>query len=704
MKNKTLIIALFTILLGFSFTLNVHAEIPEPQITATNTLSTQIRLNYKLSSCGEYKTCGVVLINLNWYYKNDYAIILRSAGDSYKTYDGLNKGETYMFKAAVYWFDDDGKYHMSLPGKPITIKAQAPTGRVVTGISITKEPTKTTYKAGEKFDPTGMKVKVNYNTGDSPEIEDGKGCEFTPTTIASNTTSVTVTCEGHTASQKIAVNGSIGTDSKITTLKKKSDPSKTTYKVGEKFDPTGLVLEADYEDGTTGDINVKDAVSNNICKITPDGALTKNDTEVTITCGNAPYKQKITVSGTTEPTKEIQEVTNVSGNPTKTTYSEGETFNPNGMKMDVTYKDGTKGTIDVSADQCTFTPSTLKLDTKEVIVKCGNATTTVTVTVTSSGGSSGGSSTCTPTKPSIHKPVTATDTWTNMLAGEDGDNCSKDDTTYEWSKSASFPAGSTVTGKTYSETTASGRTIYLRACYAGRCSKSTSTETGIETTAPTCTITLKKKVDDTTTDYLCNRWTRGDVFAEVKCEDVGPSGLEKVAWIEGDVTAPTYINQAFNLGGASSYTVGSTTYSNTIGKLNITGTYESRGYAIDRAGNQFYTNKCTVKVDKKAPTGGKANADKSTKEKLVITLETELKDEHSGIAEYRVEYKKKSASTWQTMKEFVNTDKSGTTSYQATSASASCVAGDYYNWRVVKKDIATNSDITDTFTKKCPES
>ena len=689
MKNKTLIIALFTILLGFSFTLNVHAEIPEPQITATNTLSTQIRLNYKLSSCGEYKTCGVVLINLNWYYKNDYAIILRSAGDSYKTYDGLNKGETYLFKAAVYWFDDDGKYHMSLPGKPITIKAQAPTGRVVTGISITKEPTKTTYKAGEKFDPTGMKVKVNYNTGDSPEIEDGKGCEFTPTTIASNTTSVTVTCEGHTASQKITVNGSIGTDSKITTLKKKSDPSKVTYKVGEKFDPTGLVLEADYEDGTTGDINVKDAVSNNICKITPDGALTKNDTEVTITCGNAPYKQKITVSGTTEPTKEIQEVTNVSGNPSKTTYSEGETFNPNGMKMDVTYKDGTKGTIDVSADQCTFTPSTLTSSTTKVTVKCGNATKDVSITV----------GVCTPDKPTISKSTSSSDTWADGLYARGGSNCGLSGTIYEWDTSATF--SSPVSGMSYKDEKPAGTTIYLRACYNGRCSVvPDSIRIGVDTAGPKCTITYQKTKNGNET-YTCGNWTKYDVYAKFTCTD-NYTGVKTIKQRIKNSNS-TKEEDRYTVEGLSAKTSSYT--SNTLSKrISGTGQLTSYFYAVDHIGNESTTPVCTIKIDQTAPSGGEATAANSTKGKLVITLKNPLVDNDSGIKEYRVEYKKKGASTWETMKEFVNATKSGTTSYEATSAETSCKAGDYYEWRVVKKDIASNDNTSKTFTKQCPSS
>ena len=126
-----------------------------------NILSTQIRVNYKLDStaCDEYKRCGIVLVNRNWTYKNDDAIVLRAVGDSYRTYDGLNKGETYTFVAAIYWFDEKDVYHIGDPTEPVTIKAQAPTSKTPTNLEIVTAPTKTEYIEGETFDSTGMKLK-----------------------------------------------------------------------------------------------------------------------------------------------------------------------------------------------------------------------------------------------------------------------------------------------------------------------------------------------------------------------------------------------------------------------------------------------------------------------------------------------------------------------------------------------------------------
>ena len=459
MKKKNLVLALFIMFLGFGFMLNVHAEIPEPQITATNMLSTQIRVNYKLSSCGEYKTCGVVLINLNWYYRNDYAIVLRAAGDGYKTYDGLNKGETYAFKVAVYWFDDDGKYHMSLPGEPLTIKAQAPTSKTPTKLDITTAPTKTEYIEGETFDPTGMKLKVTYNMGDSTEIQDGKGCTFSPSKIEKDTTQIRITCEGVYATQSIKASEktieeiteitskpnkviyedgeyfeptgmkikvkynneiteevevtkdickfipdklTVGTD-KVTiecgntqtnvdvTVKEKektlenisikTEATKKEYIEGEKFNSDGMVITYKYSDGTIVDKNVSEEVSNNKCTIDPNGELSKNDTKVTIACDGKSVDQNITVVN-----KYITGIT-AKTPAAKTIYQEGEIFDPTGMEVEATYNDNSKKTLNIKEEiengTCTFSPNTpLTKDVTSVKITCtGNIEITQQITV-----------------------------------------------------------------------------------------------------------------------------------------------------------------------------------------------------------------------------------------------------------------------------------------------------------------------------------
>lgn len=52
----------------------------------------------------------------------------------------------------------------------ITIKNTTTEEKILTGIEITKEPTKTTYTEGEKFSTAGMVVSAKYSDGTSKEI------------------------------------------------------------------------------------------------------------------------------------------------------------------------------------------------------------------------------------------------------------------------------------------------------------------------------------------------------------------------------------------------------------------------------------------------------------------------------------------------------------------------------------------------------
>lgn len=63
-----------------------------------------------------------------------------------------------------------GKYTVSITKDT---KIGVETGKVITGIEVTKNPTKLTYFAGDALDVTGMEVKVNYATGDSEVITKG---------------------------------------------------------------------------------------------------------------------------------------------------------------------------------------------------------------------------------------------------------------------------------------------------------------------------------------------------------------------------------------------------------------------------------------------------------------------------------------------------------------------------------------------------
>jgi hypothetical protein len=101
--------------------------------------------------------------------------------------------------------------------------------------------------------------------------------------------------------------------------------------VGEKFDPTGMVLTGTYEDGTTEDYTIGYRYSK--------AKIKSSDYQWKITYNRASCYVPITV----EQLK-FTSIT-VKTPPTKTTYKEGEYFSTDGLTIEGVYQDGTTAPI-----------------------------------------------------------------------------------------------------------------------------------------------------------------------------------------------------------------------------------------------------------------------------------------------------------------------------------------------------------------------
>ena len=76
--------------------------------------------------------------------------------------------------------------------------------KTLTKIEVTTQPTKTTYTAGENFDPTGMVVTATYSDTTTSTITD---YTYSPSgALATTDTTVTITKDGKTATVAITVN------------------------------------------------------------------------------------------------------------------------------------------------------------------------------------------------------------------------------------------------------------------------------------------------------------------------------------------------------------------------------------------------------------------------------------------------------------------------------------------------------------------
>ena len=123
--------------------------------------------------------------------------------------------------------------------------------------------------------------------------------------------------------------GSGGSGSlKLESLTVKKPPNKTTYKSGESFDPTGMVVEAGYGYGITSDVTGYTVAPS---------VLTDGVTEVTITYTEGRATKTASTPVTVEKVLVSIEVTTP---PAKTIYDYLESFEPNGMAVTATFSDG----------------------------------------------------------------------------------------------------------------------------------------------------------------------------------------------------------------------------------------------------------------------------------------------------------------------------------------------------------------------------
>lgn len=113
-------------------------------------------------------------------------------------------------------------------------------------ITIVTPPSKTVYKSGESFDPTGMKVEAGYGYGLTSEVT---GYTVSPQVLTDGVTEVTVIyTEGRiTKSTTVPVT----VEKVLVAISVTKMPAKVTYRYLESFDPASMEVTAQYTDGST---------------------------------------------------------------------------------------------------------------------------------------------------------------------------------------------------------------------------------------------------------------------------------------------------------------------------------------------------------------------------------------------------------------------------------------------------------------------
>ena len=199
-------------------------------------------------------------------------------------------------------------------------------------------------------------MQATFNDGSTAVIADYTS---TPSVIAADTTKITVTKNGKSATIPIAVSEKAVTSIAVTT-----QPTKTSYIDGQKFDKSGMVVKAVYSDGsekTITDYYVDEA------------ELAVGTTTVYVTYND--FYATVPVSVAENGIKSIE----ITQSPDTTNYVEGQKFNANGMVVTATYADGSKA--DLPSTSYSYNTNALTTSDTEITVTAGDLTAAVPITV-----------------------------------------------------------------------------------------------------------------------------------------------------------------------------------------------------------------------------------------------------------------------------------------------------------------------------------
>ncbi len=215
-------------------------------------------------------------------------------------------------------------------------------------IEITKLPTKVNYESGDVFDPTGMEVTATMNDGTKKVVTD---YTYSKAALTTSDTRVKITYQGKVA----YVNITVTFVKKATSISIEENPTKMTYVVGEKFDPTGMKVVGIMNDNTREVITDYDWDKKE--------ALTISDTVITITYGN--LKATLVIKVEEEKMSSIE----ITKKPTKLAYLVGEKFDKTGMEISGVTQAGKKTTIDIAKVVTDKDDVALTVEDKSVTVK-----------------------------------------------------------------------------------------------------------------------------------------------------------------------------------------------------------------------------------------------------------------------------------------------------------------------------------------------
>ncbi|MBO4971572.1 MAG: bacterial Ig-like domain-containing protein [Clostridia bacterium] len=219
----------------------------------------------------------------------------------------------------------------------------------LTGIRVSKKPTKTSYNEGEYLISEGLEVSGIYTINGNTEERPLSGYTVHAEKLIPNPDNE---CEISVNYNDMFEDFFTVEVSPIVKLNITTPPTKLSYYEGELFDITGIVVQAEFENGSKLDNFTEYSV--------PSDSLYVNASKL-------PVIQYGSVSANVQVNVIAIKAIGVLKNPNRVTYTEGEIFDPTGIEITAEYADGTFKNVEIGA--CTFPTEPLKRYDTSVTVK-----------------------------------------------------------------------------------------------------------------------------------------------------------------------------------------------------------------------------------------------------------------------------------------------------------------------------------------------
>ena len=118
-------------------------------------------------------------------------------------------------------------------------------------LSVSGTLVKTSYYVGESFDPAGLTITANYDDKSSEDVT--LECTFSPNPLTAGVTSVTASYTEGEVTKTVNIGGFSVSTRSVTSISVLANPTKTSYTIGQSFDPAGMIIRAVYNVGPTND-------------------------------------------------------------------------------------------------------------------------------------------------------------------------------------------------------------------------------------------------------------------------------------------------------------------------------------------------------------------------------------------------------------------------------------------------------------------